>query len=136
MYCSYVQKGINHFIEFYVLPTQCIYMCLVWISEQTAIIFLYSVNWLVFITETVYLLRGMDWVFNPLKPSGHYMYHQFNIQQFYVLPTQCIYVWIWEQTAIISLYSINWLVFITETVYLLRSMDWVFNPLKPSGHYM
>jgi hypothetical protein len=29
---------------------------------------------------------------SPLKPSGHYMYHQFNIQQFYVLPTQCIYV--------------------------------------------
>ena len=24
--------------------------------------------------------------------SGHYMYHQFNIQQFHVLPTQCIYV--------------------------------------------
>jgi len=24
--------------------------------------------------------------------SGHYMYHQFNIQQFYVLPTQCINV--------------------------------------------
>jgi hypothetical protein len=23
-----------------------------------------------------------------LQPSGHYMYHQFNIQQFYVLPTQ------------------------------------------------
>ena len=30
---------------------------------------------------------------NPLKPSGHYMYHQaFNIQKFYVLPTNCIYV--------------------------------------------
>jgi hypothetical protein len=28
----------------------------------------------------------------PLKPSGYYMYHQFNIQQFYVLTTQCIYV--------------------------------------------
>jgi len=27
-----------------------------------------------------------------LMPSGHYMYHQFNIQQFLVLPTQCIYV--------------------------------------------
>ena len=26
------------------------------------------------------------------EPSGHYMYRQFNIQQFYVLPTQCIYV--------------------------------------------
>ena len=25
-------------------------------------------------------------------PSGHYMYRQFNIQQFYVLPTHCIYV--------------------------------------------
>jgi hypothetical protein len=25
------------------------------------------------------------------------------------------FVWIWEQTAIISLYSINWLVFITKT---------------------
>ena len=29
---------------------------------------------------------------NPLQLSGHYMYHQFNIQQFYVLPTQCICV--------------------------------------------
>ena len=29
---------------------------------------------------------------NPLSPRGRYMYRQFNIQQFYVLPTQCIYV--------------------------------------------
>ena len=29
---------------------------------------------------------------NPLQSSGHYMYRQFIIQQFYVLPTQCIYV--------------------------------------------
>jgi hypothetical protein len=29
---------------------------------------------------------------NHSKPSGLYMYHQFNIQQFYVLPTQRIYV--------------------------------------------
>jgi hypothetical protein len=28
----------------------------------------------------------------PVKPSGHYIYRQFNIQQFYVLPTHCIYV--------------------------------------------
>ena len=27
-----------------------------------------------------------------LQPSGHYMYHQFNTQQFYVQPIQCIYV--------------------------------------------
>jgi len=44
------------------------------------------------------------------------MYRQFNMQQFYVVPTQCIkcFVWIWEQTAIISLHSINWLVFINK----------------------
>ena len=30
---------------------------------------------------------------SPYVPhSGHYMYRQFNIQQLYVLPTQCIYV--------------------------------------------
>ena len=28
------------------------------------------------------------------------------------------FVWIWEQTAIISLYSIDWLVFITETEFV------------------
>ena len=45
------------------------------------------------------------------------MYHQFNIQQFYVLPTQCIYVFcvVLRTTAIISLHNINWLVCITET---------------------
>jgi hypothetical protein len=26
-------------------------------------------------------------LFNTVRPSGYYMYHQFNIQQFYVLPT-------------------------------------------------
>ena len=39
---------------------------------------------------------GPDMIFglysNPLSPSGHYMYRQFNIQQFYVLSTQYIYV--------------------------------------------
>jgi len=45
------------------------------------------------------------------------MYHQFNIQQFYVLPTHSVFmcfVWISEQTAIISLYNINSLVSITD----------------------
>ena len=56
---------------------------------------------------------------SPYVPhSGHYMYHQFNIQQPHVLPHTAVFmcfVWISEQTAIISLYSINWLVFVTET---------------------
>jgi len=29
---------------------------------------------------------------NSSKPSGHYLYHQFNIQQSFVLPTQHIYM--------------------------------------------
>jgi len=33
-----------------------------------------------------------DALVSPLKPSGHYMYRQFTIHQFYVLPTQCTYV--------------------------------------------
>ena len=32
--------------------TQSVFMCFVWISEQTAIISLHSINWLVCITET------------------------------------------------------------------------------------
>jgi len=40
-----------------------VFMCFVWISEQTAIISLHSINWLVCITEMVCLLRGTDWVF-------------------------------------------------------------------------
>jgi len=35
----------------------------VWIEEQTAIISLYYINWVVFIFETACLLRGTDWVF-------------------------------------------------------------------------
>jgi len=45
-------------------------------------------------------------------PNGRYTYRQFNIQQFPFCPHSVFmcFVWIWEQTAIISLYSINWLV--------------------------
>ena len=37
------------------------------------------------------------------------------------------FVWIWEQTAIIPLYSINWLVFYNwDGECLLRGTDWIF----------
>ena len=42
-------------------------MCFVWISEQTAIIFLYNINWLVFVTQTECLLRGTDWSFGKIR---------------------------------------------------------------------
>jgi len=53
---------------------------------------------------------------NLLKPTGHVMHQQFNIQQLYALPTLylCVFVFISEQTATCATYSINWLVFITE----------------------
>ena len=54
-------------------------------------------NW-----DGVCLLRGTDGIFiynSTFCPHSVFM----------------CFVWIWEQTAIISLYSINWLVFITET---------------------
>jgi len=39
-------------------------------------------------------VRPLQWSLGAkgLKPSGHYMYHSFNIKKIYVLPTQCIYV--------------------------------------------
>ena len=46
-----------------------VFMCFVWIWEQTAIISLYSIDWLVCVTETVCLLRGTDWTFNYTKCS-------------------------------------------------------------------
>ena len=57
------------------------------------------------------------------------------------------FVWIWEQTAIISLYSINWLVFITETegvYYAVRVQSWIVilikahrgDPVSMRGHFM
>ena len=46
------------------------------------------------------------------------------------------FVWIWEQTAIISLYNINWLLFITETesVYCaVRTLLWLILIFKSKG---
>ena len=74
-------------------PTFCplsVFMCFVWISEQTAIISLYNTDWLVCITET-------ECVYCAVR-TGY-----------------LCFVWISEQTAIISLYSIDWLVCIGET---------------------
>ena len=46
------------------------------------------------------------------------MYHQFNFKKFYVISVEyssvCVFLRISEQRAIISLYEVNELVFITE----------------------
>jgi len=87
-------------------------MCFVWILEQTAIISLYSTNRLVFITETECLLRGTNWAFICNSALTGL---PFNNSTFCPHNVFMCFVWILEQTAIISLYSINWLVCITET---------------------
>jgi hypothetical protein len=88
-------------------------MYFVWLSEQTAIISLYSIKGLVFYNrDGVCLLRGTDWVFKC-----------------YVLPTQCIYVFCTDlrtnsdyfpiQHQMIGFYN-------RDGVCLLRGTDWVF----------
>jgi hypothetical protein len=46
---GFEQKRLQHYIAF---CPHSIFLCFVWIQEITAIISLYSINWLVFITET------------------------------------------------------------------------------------
>jgi hypothetical protein len=56
---------------------------------------------------------------NPSNSNGHFTYRQVitvNNSTFCPHSVFMCFVWISEQTAIISLYSINWLVCITETV--------------------
>ena len=126
-------------------------MRFVWIWEQIAIISLYSINWLVSITETecvycavrtgsLYRIQVMRfvWIWEQIAIISLYSINWLDC----ITETECVYcavrtgylyriqvmgfVWIWEQTAIISLYSINWLVCITETECLLRGTDWIF----------
>ena len=44
------------------------------------------------VKQSGYYSTMQRYILNPVNRNGHYMYRQFNIQQFYVLPTQCIYV--------------------------------------------
>ena len=105
VYCAvstgYLYTARFNIKQFYVLPHTAVFMCFVWIWEQTAIISLYNFNWLVFIneTESVYCAVRTGYLYTILRSASHTVFMCF--------------VWISEQTAIISLYNINWLVFIT-----------------------
>ena len=115
-------------------------MCFVWIWEQTAIISLYRINWLVCITETecvycavrtgflninqvtcfvwiseqtaIISLYSIDWLVCVTETES--VYCAVRTGCLYIIQVMC-FVWISEQTAIISLYSIDWLVCVTET---------------------
>jgi len=65
--------------------------------------------------------------FKPLRSGGYYMYHiRFNIKTFYVMSARCNYacsVWISEQTAITSLYTINWCSFYKPVFTVRYELD-------------
>ena len=81
-------------------------MCFVWTSEQTAIISLYSI-------ETSQFQCMMNCSINLLKPNTYITYHHTEILCSAHNAFMC-FAWMSEQTAIISLYSIDLSVFITE----------------------
>ena len=83
-----------------------VFMCFVWLSEQTAIISLYSINWLGFYNRDLTLYSLVVTICTTSL--------SFNNSTFCPHSVFMCFVWIWEQTAIISLYNINWLVFITQ----------------------
>ena len=97
--------------KFYVLST--VYWCVLCGSENKQRLFPYTALTAFYNWDRLCLLRGTDWVFiynSTFCPHTVFM----------------CFVWIWEQTAIVSLYNIKWLVFITETECLLRGTDWIF----------
>ena len=67
-----------------------VFMCFVWIWEQTAIISLYGINWLVFITETECLYCAVRTV--PLyEPECMYTHAHTHIYIFPVNLSFCLY---------------------------------------------
>ena len=67
-------------------------------------------------------------VFNLLKPTGHVMSQQFNIQQFYILPTLYLFfIFIWEQTATCATLKHKLIGFCNrDEKCLLRGTNWIF----------
>ena len=113
MYCPVVTICIAHGHNMYrPVVTICIphghYMYRTVVTICTAQWSLYVLQSGHYMYRTVVTICAAQWSLY-VPHSGHYMYHQFNIQQLYILPTHCImcFVWISEQTAIISLYNIN-----------------------------
>ena len=99
----YISQVLTLKKKFYVLPTQCIYVFCVDFRTNSDYFPIQHKLTGFYNREEVCLLRGTDWV------SLYVILCSVHTAVF-----MC-FVWISEQTAIISLYSINWLVFITET---------------------
>jgi len=94
-----------------------VFMCFVWVWEQTATVSLYSIDWLVFITET-------ESVYCAVRST------------FYVLPTECIYVFCVDLRTNSDYFTVqHWLAgfynwdgecLLRGTLYILRSAHTVY----------
>ena len=85
------KRGISVGINIYVSMSVCV--CVLYYivkADVRNVTFSKPVPKLIF-SSRIYVLYSV-WCFNLSKPTDYVMCHQFNIQQFYVLPTQCIYV--------------------------------------------
>ena len=66
-----------------------------WRWRKTTYIFEFNVKIsirIIYFASCAKKKKKLNFVIQCYVPSGHCMYRQFNMQQFYVLPTQCIYV--------------------------------------------
>jgi len=61
------------------------------------------------------------------------MYRQFNIRQFYVLPTQCIYVFCVDLRTNSDYFHIQQQL-TADGVYLLRGTDWIIKYSSDEQH--
>ena len=91
-----------------------VFMCFVWIWEQTSIISLYNINWLVCITET-------ECVYCAVRTEQS----RFINSTFRPHSVFTCFVWISEQTVTISLYKFIGF-YNRGKECLLRGTDWVF----------
>ena len=69
------------------------------------------------------------WFLNLLKPTGYVMHQQFSIQQLYVLPTLCIYVfciYLRTNSDLCHLYHKLIGFYNRDETCLLRGTNWVF----------
>ena len=91
-----------------------VFMCFVFIWEQTATGATYSINWLVFITKmkSVYSAVRTGSLNKAICASSLKVNIATTVRSAHTV-FMC-FVFIWEQTATCATYSIIWLVFITE----------------------
>ena len=92
-----------------------VFMCFEFIWEQTATCTTYSINWLVFITEKKGVCSAVR---NRTLNKAYWsrdaptVWHSTTLRS--ADTAFMCFVFMWEQTATCTTYSINWLVFINE----------------------